>query len=110
MKKFALSLLGLWKQLGINQRVSLIVASLAVIGGMVAIVVWSRRPDFQLLYSQLGGKDAGAIVAYLDAQGVPYQVTAGGSAFGGSPIAGASRVTAACRSVAATRSRARRDW
>src|SRR5580658_2901778 len=80
MKKFALSLLGLWKQLGLNQRVSLVVASLAVIGGMTAIVVWSRRPDYQLLYSQLGGKDAGAIVAYLDAQSVPYQVTAGGSA------------------------------
>ena len=80
MKKFAQSLLGLWKQLGLNQRVSLVVASLAVIGGMTAIVVWSRRPDYQLLYSQLGGKDAGAIVAYLDAQSVPYQVTAGGSA------------------------------
>ena len=80
MMKFAQSLLGLWKQLGLNQRVSLIVASLALAGGMAAIVIWSRRPDYQLLYGQLGAKDAGAVVAYLDAQGVPYQVTAGGSA------------------------------
>ena len=80
MMKFAQSLLGLWKQLGLNQRVTLIVASLALAGGMAAIVVWSRRPDYQLLYGQLGAKDAGAVVAYLDAQGVPYQVTAGGSA------------------------------
>jgi len=80
MIKFAQSLLGLWKQLGVNQRVSLVVASVAVIGGMAAIVIWSRRPDYQLLYAQLGAKDAGAIVAYLDTQSVPYQVTAGGTA------------------------------
>jgi len=80
MNKFAQSLLGLWKQLGINQRVSLAVATVAVIGGLAAIAAWSRRPDFQLLYAQLGVKDAGAVVAYLDAQGVPYQVTAGGTA------------------------------
>jgi len=80
MMKFAQSLLGLWKQLGVNQRVSLAVAALAVCGGMAAIVLWSRRPDYQLLYAQLGAKDAGAVVAYLDTQGVPYQVTAGGTA------------------------------
>ena len=34
MKNFAQSLLELWKQLGLNQRVSLVVAALAVAAGL----------------------------------------------------------------------------
>jgi flagellar M-ring protein FliF len=80
MKNFGQSLLDLWKQLGLNQRVSLVVASLAVIAGLVAISLWSRRPDYQLLYGHLGDKDAAAIISYLEAQNVPHQITAGGTA------------------------------
>jgi flagellar M-ring protein FliF len=80
MKNFSQSLLALWRQLGLNQRVSLAVAALAVIGGMVALVLWSRRPDYQLLYARLGEKDAAAIISQLQTQNVPYQVTAGGTA------------------------------
>jgi flagellar M-ring protein FliF len=80
MKNFAQSLLALWKQLGLNQRVSLVVAALAVAGGLVAVVLWGQRPDYQLLFGRLGEKDAAAVISYLEAQNVPHQVTAGGSA------------------------------
>lgn len=79
MKKFAQSLLALWQQLGLNQRVSLVVAALAVIGGMTAVVMWSRRPDYQLLYARLGDKDSAAVISYLQAQNIPHQISAGGS-------------------------------
>jgi len=78
MKKFAQSLLDLWSQLGLNQRVSLAVAALAVIGGMIAVVLWSRRPDYQLLYARLGDKDSAAVISYLQAQNIPHQIAAGG--------------------------------
>jgi len=80
MKNFASSLLALWQQLGLNQRVSLVVASLAVIGGMVAVVLWSRRPDMQLLYARLSEKDAAAIISELQTRSIPVQVSAGGTA------------------------------
>lgn len=80
MKNFGSSLLALWKQLGVNQKVSLVVAALAVAGGMIALVLWSRRPDYQLLYGHLGDKDAAAIISYLESQNVPHEVTAGGTA------------------------------
>jgi flagellar M-ring protein FliF len=80
MKNFGLSLLSLWKQLGANQRVSLVVAAIAVAGGLAAIVVWSGRPDYQLLYARLGDKDAAGIISYLESQNIPHQVTAGGTA------------------------------
>ena len=80
MKNFAQSLLALWKQLGLNQRVSLVVSALAVAAGLVAVVLWSQRPDYQLLFGRLNEKDAAAVISYLESQNVPHQVTAGGSA------------------------------
>ncbi len=80
MKNFAQSLVALWGQLGINQRVSLVVAALAVAACMTAVGLWSRRPDYQLLYARLGDKDAAAIIGYLEGQNIPHQVTAGGTA------------------------------
>lgn len=80
MKNFAQSLLELWKQLGLNQRVSLVVAAIAVAIGLAGVVVWSQRPDFQLLYARLGEKDSAAVIGYLQAQNIPHQVTAGGTA------------------------------
>jgi flagellar M-ring protein FliF len=79
MKDFAASLLALWRQLGLNQRVSLSVAAMAVLGGMIVLVVWTRRPDYQLLYARLGEKDAAAIVSQLQAQSIPHQLGAGGT-------------------------------
>ena len=78
MKPFAQSLAALWTQLGINQRVSLIVASLAIIGAVVGLVLWSHQPDYQLLYGRLAEKDAAAIVSSLQAQGIKHRVSQGG--------------------------------
>jgi flagellar M-ring protein FliF len=80
MKNFAQSLLDLWKQLGLNQRVSLVVAALAVTGGLIGVALWSQRPDYQLLFGRLNEKDAASVISYLESQNVPHQVTAGGSA------------------------------
>ena len=79
MKNVVQSFLALWKELGLNQRVSLAIASLVVIATLVALVVWSRRPDMQLLYGRLSEKDAATIVSQLQAQNIPHQVSNGGS-------------------------------
>lgn len=80
MKNFTQSLLDLWKQLGLNQRVSLVVAAVAVAGGLAGVMLWSQRPDYQLLYARLGEKDAAAVISHLQTQNIPHQVTAGGTA------------------------------
>src|SRR5476651_1211362 len=80
MKNFVQSLLDLWKQLGLNQRVSLVVSALAVTAGLVAVVLWSQRPDYTLLFGRLNEKDAASVISYLESQNVPHQVTAGGTA------------------------------
>ncbi len=79
MKNFTQSLLLLWKQLGLNQRVSLIVAAVAVAGGLAGVVLWSQRPDYQLLYARMGDKDSAGVIGHLQTLNIPHQVTAGGT-------------------------------
>ena len=78
MKNFLSSLGALWKELGLNQRVSLILAALTVVGCLTALMIWSRRPDMQLLYGRLSEKDAAMIVSQLQSQGIEHKVSAGG--------------------------------
>ncbi len=80
MKAFLQQLTQLWKQLGLNQRVTIAVATLGVVAGLVALVVWSHRPDLQLLYGKLSEKDAAEVAAAVQAAGVKYELRGSGSA------------------------------
>lgn len=56
----------------------------AAVAGLVAILValslWSSRPEYKVLYANLSDKDGGAIIAQLSQMNVPYQHADGGSA------------------------------
>jgi len=79
MKNLAQQLLAIWRQLGMNQRITIGIAGSAVIAGMVALIVWSHRPQMQLLYGRLSDKDVSEITALLQEQTVKYEVGAGGT-------------------------------
>lgn len=79
MMRFLNQLSLLWKQLGINQKISLVLSAGLVVAVMAGVLVWSSRPDMQLLYGRLDPKDAGDIVAALDQQGIPYELKNGGT-------------------------------
>jgi flagellar M-ring protein FliF len=56
-------------------------------GGLLLLVtviglsaVWSARPDYRVLFSNLNDKDGGAIVAQLTKMNVPYRFSEGGGA------------------------------
>ncbi len=79
MKAFLQQFAQLWRQFGVNQRVSIVVAVVGVIAGMTALVVWSHRPHMQLLYGRLGEKDIAEVLTAVQAAGVTYEIGAGGS-------------------------------
>ncbi|MGH8017962.1 MAG: flagellar basal-body MS-ring/collar protein FliF [Opitutaceae bacterium] len=79
MSRFLSQLAVLWKQLGFNQKISLVLSAGVVVAVMAGVLAWSSRPDMQLLYGRLDPKDAGDIAAALDAQGIAYEVSAGGT-------------------------------
>ena len=79
MKAFLQQLTQLWKQLGLNQRVTLGVATVGVIAGLVGLVVWSHRSQMQLLYGRLGEKDIAEVLTAVQAAGVQYEIGSGGN-------------------------------
>jgi flagellar M-ring protein FliF len=52
----------------------------AVLAIVVAIWMWSKSPDYRVLYANYSDKDGGAITASLDQMGVKYKFSEGGTA------------------------------
>jgi len=69
-----------WRRLGVNQRVTLAVALVVIVGVSAGILVWSGRPDYVLLYSNLNAEDAWSVVEALNKENVPYKFSSNGSA------------------------------
>ena len=68
---------GIWKQLGLNQRISIFMATAVVFLGLGAMAFWSSHPDFALLYGKLDDGEAAKIIAALDESKIPYQIRGG---------------------------------
>lgn len=68
----------IWGQLGISQRISLVLTTVLVIGGLTGIAMWSSRVEYGLLYGKLDDAEAARVVAALDDAKVPYTISQGG--------------------------------
>src|SRR5262245_24354761 len=79
LRQLAQQLLQTWKQLGLNQRVSLVLGTGVVVAGLIGLSIWSSRPDFVLLYGKLDDAEASRVLAALDEAKIPYQSGRGGS-------------------------------
>jgi flagellar M-ring protein FliF len=77
--QLAAQLKTIWNQLGLNQRISVVLAGALVVGGLTGIVMWSGRGEYALLYGKLDGAEAAKVVAALDDAKVPYRLTSGGN-------------------------------
>lgn len=49
-----------------------------LIAVLVGIFLWSRTPDYRVLYANLGDRDGGAVVQALQQMNVPYKFSDGG--------------------------------
>ena len=72
-------LVRLWKELGINQRVSLVFALVGILAVIVGLLIWANRPRMQLLYGGLDSKDMADVTKSVDGMGVKYEIRNGGS-------------------------------
>ncbi|MFZ4478462.1 MAG: flagellar basal-body MS-ring/collar protein FliF, partial [Rhodoferax sp.] len=63
-----------------NPRLPLMIGVSALVAGMAALWLWSRSPDYGVLYSNLSDRDGGAIIASLQQMNIPYKFSEGGSA------------------------------
>lgn len=79
LQQLARQLAATWKQLGLNQRVSLVLGAGVVLAGLIGLSLWSSRTDYALLYGKLDDAEAAKVMAALDDAKIPYQSGRGGS-------------------------------
>ncbi len=63
-----------------NPRLPLMIGAAALLAAGTAAWLWSRQPDFGVLYTNLSDRDGGAIVGSLQQMNIPYKFAAGGGA------------------------------
>lgn len=61
-------------------KVALLVAGAAVVALLVALALWSREPEYKVLFANLSERDGGAIMAALNQMNVPYRFQDGSAA------------------------------
>jgi flagellar M-ring protein FliF len=62
------------------RRISLAVTLLVVIGGFTALLLWTNKTEYRVLFSNLGAGDAARITEKLQEKQIPFQLKEGGTA------------------------------
>ena len=68
-----------FNRLGSQQKLAFMVAVAAVIAIVVGTILWSRQPDWKVLFSNLNEKDGGSIVTILEQQNIPHRYSDSGA-------------------------------
>lgn len=63
-----------------NPRLPLLIAASAAIAVIVALLLWTKNPDYQVLYTNLSDSDGGDIVTELSQLNIPYRFAENGGA------------------------------
>ena len=79
LKQLGQQLLHIWQQLGLNQRISVVLAGSAVVLGLGALTFFSSRVAYQPLFTGLTSADAAKVVSALEADKTPYRIGGGGT-------------------------------
>ncbi|MBL8481037.1 MAG: flagellar M-ring protein FliF [Rhodocyclaceae bacterium] len=69
-----------WMAMSQRQKVAAIGTAALAIAVLVGVLLWSRVPDYAVLFSNVDDKDGGAIVAALSQQNIPYKFSDNGHA------------------------------
>ncbi|MCO5400260.1 flagellar basal-body MS-ring/collar protein FliF [Ralstonia soli] len=64
----------------LSPRLLMMIGGAALVAVIAAAMLWSRAPDYRVLYSNVTDSDGGAIIAALQQMNVPYRFADGGSA------------------------------
>lgn len=66
-------------RLSSQQKMLLMVAVAAIVALLIGTLLWSRQPDYKVLFSNLAEKDGGAIIAVLEQQNIPHKMSDSGA-------------------------------
>ena len=68
-----------FNRLSDQQKIIFMVALAAIVAVVIGAILWSRQPDWKVLFSNLTEKDGGAIVSILETQNIPHRYSDNGA-------------------------------
>lgn len=77
--RFVDAVKGLLGRMSLWQRMALAGGAVALLAGLIGLYVWLGRPEYRVLYSNLGPEDASHVVKALQTDKVPYQLADNGA-------------------------------
>ena len=79
LRDFFLQIGALLKNLTPGKKIALLSLLSATISSFAVLIVWTGKPNFELLYSGLSPEDAGSILVRLKDQKIPYSISSNGT-------------------------------
>jgi flagellar M-ring protein FliF len=67
-------------QMRANPRLPIMIVTALLMAALAALYLWTRAPDYKVLYSNLSDRDGGSIITALQAMNMPYKLTDTGGA------------------------------
>jgi flagellar M-ring protein FliF len=78
LRQITNNLIEFFKSLDINRRISVVLISIALVGVIIAMVVWASKTSYKLLYTDLSKEDSATIARMLEEGKISYQIKNGG--------------------------------
>ncbi len=78
-KQYGERMKDMWDNFSLTQRMIIGGVAVATIAGFIALTVWMNKPNYQMLYTNLGPEDAASVVATLQKDNVPYELANNGT-------------------------------
>jgi len=72
-------LVEVWRRLDYSGRTTVIASGLLAAAAVIGLSMWSARPEYRMLFTDLASEHADAIIADLDTRNVEYRLRDGGS-------------------------------
>ncbi len=79
IQQFINSFKAVWAKMSQLQRMAAAGGAVALLAGIIGLSIWMGRPEYRVLYSNLGPEDASVVVKALQADKVVYRITDNGA-------------------------------
>lgn len=79
IQQFINSFMAVWAKMSQVQRVVAAGGAVALLAGVIGLSIWLGRPEYRVLYSNLGPEDASVVIKALQGDKVAYRITDNGA-------------------------------
>ena len=79
IQQFVISFKAIWAKMSPLQRIASVGGAVGLLAAIIGLSIWMSRPEYRVLYSNLGAEDAGVVIKALQGDKVAYRIADNGT-------------------------------